>query len=122
MDLEMSRTVYVVQKQHRWDRDQQEYVPKFDLEPARQFGPLKYLLSPNAAPWRMHEVLPELHEGLVDYTEDDFLLLIGNPVLIGCAAAVAADYSGGSVRFLQWSGRDQTYIPILAEIFSQDES
>lgn len=118
----MPRTVYVVQKQYKFDRDSQEYVAKFDLSAAEGFGQFKYLLSPNATPWRMHEVIPELHAGLSDYTEDDYLLLIGNPILIGCASAIAADYSGGAVRFLQWSGRDRAYIPVYAEIFSQDEN
>ena len=116
------KIVYVVQKQHKWDREKEAYVPKFDLSQAEHFGTLRYLLSPTAAPYRTESVLSDLHEGLKEYTPNDYLLLIGNPILIGCAATIAADYGGGSVRFLQWSGRDQTYIPILAEIFETEEN
>lgn len=117
----MPRTVYVVQKQHKWDRGEGTFVPKFDLSPAENYGRLEYLLPPTASPFRVVPLIKELHDRLREYTPDDYLLLVGNPVLIGCAAAIAAEYGDGSVRFLQWSGRDGTYIPVLAEIFELDE-
>lgn len=109
-------TVYVVQKQMHLDREKQEYVERFNLEPAKEYGELRYLLSPTAAPFRPDSVLEDLEEGLKDFTDEDFLLLVGNPVLIGLASALAAIKSG-TVNFLQWSGKDQKYLCIRAEIF-----
>lgn len=106
--------VYVVQNQHRWDRDKQRFEPKFDLTPAEEFGELVYLLSPTAAPFRPEPIIQELREKLKDYREGDHLLLVGNPVLIGFAVAVAADANGGRVSLLQWSGKDQRYIAVEA--------
>ena len=106
--------VYVVQNQHRWDRDKQRFEPKFDLTPAEEFGELVYLLSPTAAPFRPEPVIQELREKLKDYREGDHLLLVGNPVLIGFAVTVAADANGGRVSLLQWSGKDQRYIAVEA--------
>jgi hypothetical protein len=109
-------TVYVVQKQMHLDREKQEYVERFDLSPAKEYGELKYLLSPTAAPFRPESVLEDLYKGLEDFTDEDYLLLVGNPVLIGLASSVAAMKSG-TVNFLQWSGKDQRYLSIRAEIF-----
>ncbi|MDX9698658.1 MAG: hypothetical protein RBT55_03710 [Rhodocyclaceae bacterium] len=106
--------VFVVQNQHRWNRDNQRFEPKFDLSPAEEFGELVYLLSPTAAPFRPEPVIEELRAKLADFGPDDHLLLVGNPVLIGFAVALAAQSNGGDVSLLQWSGKDQRYINVIA--------
>lgn len=118
----MSR-VFVVQNQHRWDRDRQRFLPKFDLTPAEEFGELTDLLSPTAAPFNPEPVLKELREKLADFGDDDYLLLVGNPVLIGFATAVAASANDGRVNLLQWSGKDRRYIAVEADgLFTFRES
>lgn len=109
--------VFVVQQHVRWDKERQELVPKFDLEPAAEYGELEFLLTPNAAPFNSAPIIRELREKLADFCDDDYLLLVGNPCLIGFASAVAADWNDGRVKFLQWSGKDQKYIPVEAELF-----
>ncbi len=104
--------VYVVQNQHRWDGAHQRFVPKFDSTSAERFGELVYLLSPTAAPFRSEPIIAELQEKLRDYRPGDHLLLVGNPVLIGFAVAIAADANDGHVDLLQWSGKDQRYIEV----------
>lgn len=106
--------VFVVQNQHRWNRDKQAFEPKYDLDPARVFGDLTFLLSPTAAPFRPEPIVAELKEKLADFRDGDSLLLVGNPVLIGFAVAIAADANDGNVAVLQWSGKDQRYIRVEA--------
>lgn len=108
-------TVYVVQKQHQANKSG-ELVPKFDLTPAAEFGPLEYLLSPTAAPWSPESVIDELHEKLCNFNDTDHLLLVGNPVLIGLAVSVAGYYNDGRVTCLQWSGREKRYLEIKTDI------
>ena len=111
-------TVYVVQKQMRFDEASGELVPKFrTLNKAERFGHLEYLLSPSAHPFNADSVLGDLHDKLRFFGDHDHLLLIGNPVLIGMATSVAASYNDGRVRFLQWSGRHSDYTEISARIF-----
>lgn len=104
--------VFVVQKTMRWDKDKGELIPKFDLTPAEQHGRIEYLLSPTASPFRPESLMDELHEKLRTITEDDCLLLVGSPVLIGMAVAIAADYTDGNVRVLQWNGKQGEYVAI----------
>lgn len=113
--------VFVVQKQHRWDDQRQEFVPKFDLSPAEEYGTLEFLLSPTAAPFRPEALITDLRDKLQDIRTYDYLLLIGNPVLIGLATAVAADYLGGQVQLLQWHGKAKKYLPIqVHDVFGHE--
>lgn len=107
--------VFVVQNQHCWSREHQEFRPKFDMSSAEEFGELIYLLSPTASPFRSDNIIAELHDHLHDYGPEDHLLLVGNPALIGFCVGIAAHYSGGDVSLLQWSGKDSRYIKISAK-------
>lgn len=111
-------TVYVVQNQQRFDREKGELVPKFPSvkEKAGKFGELKYLLSPTAAPWDTVNILKEMWGQLQHYKDGDYLLLIGNPLLIGLAVALATEANNGEVTVLQWSGERRSYIPIKADL------
>jgi hypothetical protein len=114
----MMSTVYAVQEQHRFDSDKRKLVPRFSsVKAAEKFGRLQYLLSPSAAPWAVDSVLHDLNERLTTFSDDDYLLLIGNPILIGLAVSTAARWNNGFVKMLQWSGKDKQYIPVEAQVF-----
>lgn len=111
----MSR-VFVVQNQHRRN-DRGLLEPKFDFSSAEEYGSLSYLLGPSAAPWNPEIIIPELHEKLKDFSSKDHLLLVGNPILIGWATAIAADSADGEISLLQWSGKDRRYISVCSQVF-----
>jgi hypothetical protein len=119
----MNSRVFVVQNQHRWDRDAGKFVPKFDLTPASALGQMVFCLSPTASPFRAEPIIKELKDKLADFSDADYLLLVGNPVLIGFATAIAADANDGNIRLLQWSGKDQRYILVDArDLFTSVET
>lgn len=114
--------VWVVQDQHRYDESRGGYVPKFDMRPAESFGRIEYLLPPSAVPFRSIEVINELKRQLGNgWNDGDYLLLTGNPVLIGLAFAIAADIAGGSINVLQWSGKTRSYTVIRLNAIFLDE-
>lgn len=108
--------VYVVQQAMKFDKRSSSLRPKYDVSSAKRYGEIEWLLSPSAAPFSNESVIEELHQKLQYYTSDDYLLLIGNPALIGFVVAIAAIYSLGHVRVLQWSGKDKRYIDIEAHL------
>jgi len=111
-------TVYAVQQQMRFDQIKKELVPRFtSINKAERWGEITYLLSPSAHPFNPELVLGDLHEKLSSFSDDDHLLLIGNPGLIGMATSIAAYYNEGHVRLLQWSGRHNEYTEIAAKIY-----
>lgn len=110
-------TVFVVQDHRRYDKATGRFEAVHDLTPAQEYGELRYLLTPTAAPWHPTSVLPDLWAGLKDFCDSDYLLLTGNPILIGWATAVAADMNEGRVKLLQWSGKDRRYTPVESQVF-----
>ncbi len=110
-------TVYAVQCQMRKDLVQNKLVPKFDMTSAEKFGKIETLLSPSASPFNTQPIVDELVEKLKSYNDDDYLLLIGNPILIGLVVATAADFNDGRVNLLQWSGTKNQYISVRADLF-----
>lgn len=108
--------VYVVQDQQRFDKVKRMYVPKFNLEPARDFGELVFVLGPQQTPFEDSDLILDMKSILAHYSDHDYLLLIGNPALIGITVALAAAANEGRLKMLQWSGRDQCYLPISADI------
>ncbi len=116
-------TVYVVQKQMKLDERTGDLVPRFPtIDLAKTYGELRYLLSPSASPFRPEPIIEELKNKLTDFSDDDHLLLIGNPILIGLAVSIAADYNSGSLKVLQWNGSRRGYILVeLHRIFPDIE-
>ena len=94
-------TVYIVQE-----------VSGRNLVPAAKYGELKPLLP--AKTNLMLSTGPEvsrLKRKLVDFNDDDYLLLIGDPAAIGLCCAIAASING---RFsvLKWDRQEMTYYPV----------
>lgn len=83
-------------------------------EKAATFGRVEYLLSSSAGPFNTDDIVSELIPKLANFTGEDYLLLVGNPVLIGLCTAIAAQANEGCVNLLQWSGRNQEYFAIYA--------
>lgn len=103
------------------DRQTGALVPKFDLSEAALFGELTYLLGERARPWHGDPdrrlvinpaVLDEIQTAIGGFTDDDFLLLVGNPILIGIATRCAWEANAGRIKFLQWHGHDQRYMVV----------
>lgn len=109
----MSR-VFVVQNPHH--RVDGRLVPKFDLTPAEAHGELIFLLSPSARPFSPDHLIAELRTKLTDFCDNDSLLLIGNPVLIGLAVAIASRANKNRIGVLQWSGQERRYVRIDAHL------
>lgn len=106
----MSR-VYIVQNALRKDEGG-TLRPKYNFNPATEYGQLVYLLGPSASPFHPHSYLGELQAKLRNFGDNDFLICVGNPILLAVAATIAADANEGRVRFLQWSGEDRKYLEV----------
>lgn len=101
-------TVYVVQE-----------VPNRDLGPATTFGRLELLLPPGDIVLSPGPTVRRLQDKLESFGDNDYLLLMGDPVAIGLATAVASNINRGKVQFLKWSRRTGTYYPVTASLFPQ---
>ncbi|MBC8183265.1 hypothetical protein H8E88_19340 [candidate division KSB1 bacterium] len=107
--------VYIVQEIMRKNR-YQELEPVHDLTPASVYGELKILLSNRRMPLNIQPIIRELRSKLRNFSDEDYLLLVGDPVLIGLATAIAADINIGMINLLKWDRQTKQYIKINTNI------
>lgn len=112
--------VYATQLPYGLNRETGELEPKVKLGPGdplgravrERYGDIVWVCQPNDAPWKAG-VIDTMRRVMEDYQEGDWLLLLGNPVLMSMMALYAGDHVT-HLRFLQWSNGD--YKPIVVEI------
>lgn len=112
--------VYIVQRHLTRDIHTGALKEKLDMSPARAFGELVYLLENDPVPGRTQTYVEDMAAALDNFSDEDFLLLTGSPVLIGVAFALAADANGGRVRVLQYNRKHGRYEEIPCSVWSDE--
>jgi|TARA_R110002012_G_scaffold287316_1_gene479616 hypothetical protein len=105
-DAENKGKVFVIQE-----------VSKFNVISAKEYGELipifeegkQIMLSPGPAIRKAKMVLK-------DFNDNDYLLLIGDPSMIGLACAIAAHSNRGKFNVLKYDRRTYTYYPIQIDL------
>ena len=59
----------------------------------------------------------EIKNSLKDFTSEDYLLLYGDPAIIGVVCAVASELTNGKFKLLKYDRRQFSYYPIELNIF-----
>jgi len=88
-----------------------------DLSPAAMWGEPIVVLPYMQSLLAPETTIDAIAERLKDYTPDDFIVPIGDPVLMCMVVAIAAKISGGKVRLLKWDRRGNVYIPITCDLY-----
>ena len=87
--------------------------PKYNIIGAQKYGKLKVLLKENAQiVLSPGPVIFELRRLLKNYTSNDYLLLSGDPSVIGIAVAIVSDINNGKFNLLKWDRQEQMYYPL----------
>ena len=103
----MQPTVYIVQKPDE----------KKNIISAQDFGELKFILPEKTnLMWKPQETISIIKDELRFFNDNDYLLLIGDPAVIGICTAVAAEYNCGRIKFLKWDNREWKYYPVKVEL------
>ena len=97
--------------------------PKINIIGASQFGTLKVLLPENAQIiLSAGPVVFKLRQLLKDYTSEDYLLLTGDPAIIGVACSIVSDITNGKYKLLKWDKQERRYYPIEIDLYQKSES
>ena len=87
--------------------------PKFNIMGALKYGKLKVLLKENTQiVLSPGPIIFELRRLLRDYTSKDYLLLSGDPSVIGIAVAIVSDINNGRFNLLKWDRQEKMYYPL----------
>jgi len=95
-------------------------APKINIIGATQFGQLKVLLPENSqiilSP---NYVITTLRSKLKDYTSKDYLLLTGDPAIIGVACSIVSDTANGKYNLLKWDKQERRYYPVEIDLYKK---
>ena len=94
--------------------------PKFNIMGALKYGKLKVLLKENTQiVLSPGPIMYELRKLLKDYNSNDYLLLSGDPSVIGLACAIVSDINNGKFKLLKWDRQEKVYYPIEINLFEK---
>ena len=123
MSMEESRKVklpivYVIQE----IAGTKEGRPKINILGAAEYGTFKFLLPElSQMIFSPGPLIFKLRKGLKDYTTEDYLLLTGDPAIIGVACSIVADITNGKFNLLKWDKQERKYYPIQINLYEKGE-
>jgi len=123
MSMEESRKVklpivYVIQE----IAGTKDGKPKINILGAAEYGTFKFLLPElSQMIFSPGPLIFKLRKGLKDYTTEDFLLLTGDPAIIGVACSIVADMTNGKFNLLKWDKQERKYYPIHINLFEKGD-
>ena len=92
-------------------------VPGRNILGARQYGDLKVLLPSNTnIVLSPGPTILRLRTGLKEFNGEDYLLLMGDPAVIGLACVIASEINIGKFSILKWDRIEKSYYPVEIDI------
>ena len=104
------RFVYVVQQP----------APNINILSASDFGYLVICL-PNReqAIYSTAPYTQKMGKNLQDFRKEDYLLAVGDPVIIGIATAEVSNVTSGQYNMLKWDKREHRYYPLEVDMYQK---
>lgn len=92
-----------------------------DFSDALQYGDLELLTKTDEQNnISTSEIISKIKERLKKFKLDDYLLLSGDPAIIGIAFVLAARLNRGKVNILKWDRLEERYYPVSIDFTNID--
>jgi hypothetical protein len=114
-DIKISKpTVYVVQE----IAGTREGRPKFNIMGAAEYGKLKFLLDERSQMiFSPGPLIFKLKNLVKDFKPTDYLLLTGDPAIIGVVCSLVSEQTNGRYNLLKWDRQEKRYYPIEINLY-----
>ena len=113
---EESPIVYVIQE----IPGTQEGRPKINIMGAASYGKFKFLLPElSQIIFSPGPLIFKLKKELAKYRTKDYLLLTGDPAIIGVACSIVSDMTNGKYNLLKWDKQERQYYPIAINLYER---
>ena len=98
----------------------QEGRPKINIMGAASFGKFKFLLPElSQIIFSPGPLIFKLRKSLANYRQKDFLLLTGDPAIIGVACSIVSDITNGKYNLLKWDKQERKYYSIAIDLYEK---
>ena len=115
---EREKIVYVIQE----IPGTKEGRPKINIMGAQKFGTIKVLLKEDSQMiFSPGPIIFELRRLLKTYRSSDYLLLTGDPAIIGVACSVVSDRTHGKYNLLKCDRQEIMYYPISINLYEKGQ-
>jgi len=95
--------------------------PKINIMGAAEYGTFKFLLPElSQIIFSPGPLIFKLRKGLKDYSQQDFLLLTGDPAIIGVGCSIVSDITNGKYQLLKWDKQERKYYSIEIDLYQKD--
>ena len=96
--------------------------PKINIMGASNYGQFKFLLPEfSQIIFSPGPLVYKLRQGLKNYKKKDYLLLTGDPAIIGVACSIVSDITNGKFNLLKWDKQERKYYPIEINLYEKGE-
>ena len=111
----MAKKVYIVCEPTRIENGQT--IKSIDLTPAGKWGEMILLLRSNQSLLAPTPMIKTLTLALAAFDDTDYLVPVGDPILMCAAAGIASRNNNGRVKFLRWDRRNKDYTVIQLDLY-----
>ena len=111
-------TVYVIQE----IPGTKAGTPKINIMSASKYGRFKFLLPEfSQIIFSPGPLIFKLRNLLKNYQQEDYLLLTGDPAIIGVACSIVSELTNGKYNLLKWDKQERQYYPITINLHEKGE-
>ncbi len=111
-----SPIVYVIQE----IPGTKEGNPRINIMGASSYGQFKFLLPElSQIIFSPGPLIYKLRSLLKNFTTKDYLLLTGDPAIIGVACSIVSDMTNGKYNLLKWDKQERKYYPIEINLYEK---
>ena len=97
-------------------------TPKINIMSASKYGKFKFLLPEfSQIIFSPGPLIFKLRNLLKNYKQDDYLLLTGDPAIIGVACSIVSQLTNGKYNLLKWDKQERQYYPITINLNEKGE-
>ena len=94
--------------------------PKINIMGAADYGKIKFLLPElSQIIFSPGPLIFKLRKALAKYRAKDYLLLTGDPAIIGVACSIVSDITNGKYNLLNWDKQERKYYTIEIDLYEK---
>ena len=94
--------------------------PKINIMGASEYGKFKFLLPElSQIIFSPGPLIFKLRKELANYRTLDYLLLTGDPAIIGVACSIVSDITNGKYNLLKWDKQERKYYSITINLYEK---
>ena len=94
--------------------------PKINIMGAAEYGKFKFLLPElSQIIFSPGPLIFKLRKELANYRKQDYLLLTGDPAIIGVACSIVSDITNGKYNLLKWDKQERKYYTIEIDLYER---